>query len=436
MSDPAHPPSPTYCVIPWTHVFADEQGQMRPCCMAIGDRSRANTDADGRPHEVGRPGGITDGWNSAFMRDLRHDMLAGRRPDVCTQCFSEEDLGIRSYRQDANVTLGAHITGALAATAPDGTVPTTAIRSADFRLGNQCNLRCRMCSPMSSKLLIPEWRTMFGLADDDPRMTALERINWFDSDAFWDNCVALIPQLEKLHFAGGEPLIIPRALDFLAQVIAAGRAQDIVLSYVTNLTTLPDRVTTLWPAFREVKLVVSLDGYDALNTFIRFPANWQRIDTHLRALIERSADYNCTKITVNTTVQAYNVLHLAELFEYLFARTAPNVVPYPRLTLLSWPSALSVCVLPADIKALAAERLRAFVDRWNGRWPVEGAELERFTSAIDGIITHMRGSDTSSELPEFVRRTRAFDAARGQDIRVILPEFAPLFDELPRTAGA
>ena len=336
MSDaPASPvlPSSTFCAIPWTHVFADEQGLMRPCCMAIGSRKLDNTDSSGQPHVVFRPDSLAAGWNSPFMKTLRLEMLAGRRPEVCSQCFNEEDVEIRSYRQDANVTLGAHIDGAVAATASDGSAPIDLVRSVDFRLGNQCNLRCRMCSPISSKLLIPEWKKLFDLAADDPRMTALERVDWFESDAFWNNCAQLIPQVEKLHFAGGEPLIIPRALDFLAQVVAAGRAPFIVLSYVTNLTTLPDRVTKLWPAFREVKLVVSIDGFDVLNSFIRFPSNWGRIDENLRAIISRPNAYNCTKITVNTTVQAYNVLHLTELFDTLFAHAAPNFVPYPRLTL-------------------------------------------------------------------------------------------------------
>jgi len=432
--DPKAPalPSGTFCIIPWVQLFADELGMMRPCCMAIGKRELTNVDAEGRPHVVHAPAGLEAGWNSPFMKSLRLTMMRGERPAVCSRCFDEEDLSIRSYRQDANVSMARHVEAAVAATAADGAAPLELVTSADLRLGNLCNLKCRMCSPISTKLLIPEWAELFDVAPGDERLTSLERVDWFDSDAFWRNCEPLIPRLERLHFGGGEPLLISRMLDFLAKVVEAGRAPHVELSYVTNLTILPERVTALWPAFQKVKLVTSLDGVDALNTYIRYPSKWDRIDDNLRRLTREPERFNVTKITVNTTVQAYNVLRLPDLFEYLFAHEAPNLAPYPRLTLLQWPSPFSVRVLPADLKALAARRLADFTARWNGRWPIEGPDLDHFLEAIDGVVSHMQSDDRSEELAEFARRTRGFDRLRGQDVRDVLPELAPVFDtEVP-----
>lgn len=419
-------PAPTFCIIPWVHVFADEQGLMRPCCMAIGNRELANTDAEGHPHVVHREGGIEAGWNSGYMKRLRRAFLAGERPDVCTQCFKEEDLSIRSYRENSNVTFAAHIPEAMASTAADGSAPLRLVRSADLRLGNLCNLKCRMCSPVSSRLLIPEWKSLFGVADDDPRLAELDAVDWFETDAFWNNCEALLPQLDKLHFAGGEPLLIARMLDFLQRVIDAGRAPAITLSYVTNLTTLPERVTSLWPSFHAVKLTVSLDGFDRVNSYIRYPSRWHVIDANLSRLLATPDAFNCTQVTVNTTVQAYNVLTLTDLFEYLMSRRAAHFVPYPRLTLLHWPSAMSIRVLPPALKVLARDRLQAFVHAWQGRWPVGGQPLERFLASIDGVIAHMDADDRPADREEFARRTRFFDGSRNQDVSALVPELAPL----------
>ena len=419
--------SPTFCVMPWVHLFADEQGQMRPCCMTLDDRARTNRDASGAPYRVGDPRGLDEAWNSPFMREIRRDMLEGRRPEVCSRCWKDEDLAIRSYRQDANAMLGAHAGEAVAATTPEGASPLPFIRSVDLRLGNVCNLRCRMCSPVSSKRLIPEWKRLFDVPDDDPRMAELQKVDWFDRDEVWRNLEPFLRSLDKLHFAGGEPLLIARMFDFLARVIESGRAPQVVLSYVTNLTTLPPRVRELWPAFRQVKLTVSLDGFGPLNTFIRHPSQWDLIDRHLTELTHNRAEYNCSTITVNTTVQAYNVLRLDALFEYLFTKAAPNLIPYPRLTLLYWPSSFSVRVLPADLKDLAEARLRAFVARWEGRWPLDGPELDRFLAGIEGVIAHMREEDRTEEIPELVRRSGFFDQSRGERTQDVLPELAPLF---------
>ena len=421
-------PSPTFCAIPWVHLFGDELGHLRPCCMAIGDRTNDNADETGRPHVVYRD--LEAGWNSPFMNTVRRDMLEGRRPAVCARCFEEEDLSIRSYRENSNVTLARHIDAAIAGTSPDGSVPLHFIRSLDLRLGNLCNLKCRMCSPVSTKLLIPEWGTLFDLDEQDTqRLTHLERVDWFASDAFWENCERLIPNLERLHFGGGEPLLITRMLDFLGKIVESGRAGEILLSYVTNLTSLPARVTTLWPAFKDVRLVVSLDGHAPVHEYIRFPSRFEQIAGNIRRLTGDPAAFNVAKITVNTTVQAYNVLQLADLFEFMFTIRAPQFHVYPRLSLLFYSPCFSIQVLPAELKELAASRLRAFVRRWDGRWPdTSRDELEPFLHGIDGVIEHLFAADRSDELPEFVRRTLVYDKTRGQDVRAVLPDLAPLFE--------
>src|SRR5262245_36461900 len=116
----------TFCAIPWLHLFGDELGHLRPCCQTINARTDDNVDASAQPHFVDRY--LEAGWNSPFMKSVRRDMLEGRRPPVCARCFDEEDLSIRSYRQNSNDTLAPHIDGALAGTLPDGSVPLHFIR--------------------------------------------------------------------------------------------------------------------------------------------------------------------------------------------------------------------------------------------------------------------------------------------------------------------
>jgi len=420
-------PSASFCILPWVHLFADEQGIMRPCCMTLGDRKSAGRDADGQPFTVARAN-LDDAWNSPFMKELRRDMLAGRRPAVCVRCFDEEDLGMESHRQAVNETHRARIAEAVAATGEEGESPATLIRSVDLRLGNVCNLRCRMCSPLSSRLLIDEWREMFDLAADDPRLERLRRVDWFARDEFWSTFEKYVPEIEMLHFGGGEPLLVPQALDFLQRLIDRGVADRIKLSYITNLTVLPPRLAELWPKFRSVSLAVSIDGYAEVNNFIRYPTDWARLDANLRRLREHGAELNVRSVTFNTTVQLYNALRLTDLFAYTFSLAAPHVDPYPRLVLLSGPEPFSVGVLPENLRELAAARLRDFVARWEGHWPEPDDELPRFRDGIDGVIAHMQTSDMAGERPEFLRRNAVFDRARGQNVCDIVPELAPLFE--------
>ncbi len=424
--------SPTFCVVPWIHVFGDERGLMRPCCKTLDAEARTihHLDADGRAFTVHRPGDIEAGWQSELMRGMRRDMLDGRQPRICASCFGEEALAIRSYRNDINAMHPGLEEAAAAATAADGSAPLSLVRSLDVRLGNMCNLMCRMCSPVSSRLLIPEWRLLYQVEneEDNAKLTAMEHVNWFDRDDFWTNCEHLLPGMTHLHFAGGEPMIITRMLDFLERVIETGHAGHIYLSYVTNLTILPERVIKLWPAFKGVTLTGSLDGHGPINSYIRHPAKWDRIEDNLGRLIGTPALFNLDYLTINTTVQAYNILHLTDFFEYMLAQVGTNVRVYPRLSLLSWPACYSIQVLPPALKALAEARLRAFVQRWTGRWPVVDDDLDNFISSIDGVIAHMHAADRSHELPDFFARTRVLDGSRQQDLRSVAPEWSPFVD--------
>jgi hypothetical protein len=408
------------------HVFADERGVMYPCCRSVGTR-KPNVDADGKPYRVFDDGALAASWNSGYMKKLRLDMLEGARPAPCSRCYMYDDLGMRSHRQDINDEYEARIPAMLGVTAADGSVPLE-LQSVDLRLGNLCNLRCRMCSPQSSKGLIGEFAAAYGVSTSHRSFDELRRMNWFETPAFWEIFEQHTQHVERLHFAGGEPLIIPQMFDFLERLAESGRAGHISLSYNTNLTTLPERVYRIWPAFKQVRVTVSLDGVREVNSFIRFPSVWAEIDANLRRL-ERDYDTLNLRggIASNTTVQIYNVLRIDELLEYFaggFTR-----VEAPNLSVLTQPRHLGIQALPAPLKTLAVDRLRAATDRLAGRWPERwrGAELDGLLSSIDGIIQHMLEKDDSAILPEFRRWTAIQDEQRGQRTPDLLPELGSLF---------
>lgn len=407
------------------HLFADETGVMYPCCRSVGTK-KPNVDETGTPYRVYGDGALEASWNSAYMRTVRRDMLEGRRPPACARCYMYDDLGMRSHRQDANDEYDARIPALVARTAEDGSAPLD-LQSVDLRLGNLCNLRCRMCSPQSSKGLIGEFAAAYGVATSHRAFDDLRGMNWFETGTFWEIFERHTHAVERLHFAGGEPLIIPQMFDFLDRLAAGGRAAGISLSYNTNLTTIPDRVYRIWPAFRQVRLTVSLDGFDAVNSFIRYPSVWREIDANLRRIERDAGALNLGGgIATNTTVQIYNVLRLDELLEYF---TTFSRLEAPNLSVLSYPRHLSIQALPGALKEDAAARLRSAMARLEPAWPARwrGADLDGLRASIDGIIQHMFEKDDSRILPEFRRWTAVQDKQRGHRTMDVLPELAPLF---------
>lgn len=419
-------PSSSFCVLPWMHLFADEGGVMYPCCRSVSTK-KPNVDDGGRTLHVYDAAGFAPAWNSGYMRKIRLDMLSGERPKPCERCYMYDDLGMRSHRQEANDEYRDRISGLLAATAPDGTAPLDLL-SVDLRLGNLCNLRCRMCSPQSSRALLGEFAEAYGIPVTHGALERLRTMDWFGREGFWDIFERHTPHIERLHFAGGEPFMIPQMFDFLARLVDLGRASSISLSYNTNLTMLPDRVYDLWPHFRQVRITASIDGADTINSFIRFPSDWTAIDTNLRRL-EADADRLNLRggIAFNTTVQIFNVMRLEALLTYLVETS--RLAEAPNLSVLTHPHHFNIQALPPALKQLAAERLSAAMTRLAPRWPERwrGAELDGLLASVAGITTHMMAKDETARLPEFRRWTAIQDAQRGQRTIDVLPELAPIW---------
>jgi organic radical activating enzyme len=419
-------PSASFCVLPWIHLFADESGVMSPCCRTV-STGETNTDgATGKPRRVDHPDGVIAGMNTPAMATLRSEMLAGIRPGACARCYMVEDLGIRSHRQDQNAKWSGAIPGLLAATRADGTADIE-LRTADLRLGNVCNLRCRMCSPQSSRALIPEFATYHGVPRNHEYFDRFRRVDWFEKSGFWTELEREAPSLEAINFAGGEPFLIPQMFDFLERMIETGQAARMTISYNTNMTLMPERIKTLWPAFKAIRVTASLDGHGAVNDYIRAPSRWHVVEENLRYLDSNAETLNLRAgFASNTAVQILNIFALEPLLAFLLSDLTANECP--NLSIVTHPEHLDVRVLPPGLKRRAAGQLSDLAARIAEGWPHTAPRRDnsKLVAALTGIVDHMLAEDHSDRLPEFLRWTRTMDDARGERLLQAIPELAPI----------
>jgi sulfatase maturation enzyme AslB (radical SAM superfamily) len=411
-----------FCVIPWIHRYTDEQGFHRICCIAAGEGNNLKNAAGELMHVSQR---LTDAevLNSPVLKAVRQDMIRGEWPAACERCRIAEEAGSLSPRQHLNNQLGEDQENLLRETSDDGSLERPTVRFADIRLGNVCNLSCRMCGPWASRLWAAHYNNLQPAAYQMAATTlrAFGENNWVKQQPFaWllDQC---LPTVERMHFAGGEPLIIPEMVEALKQCIASGRAGEIELSYNTNLTVLPEKVTELWPYFRTVSLMCSIDGYGKLNDYIRRPSHWGDIDRNLRMLDSHFSDWKIGSVTINTTVQIYNVLEIHELFAYMRGAGFTRIPPITQLSLLFTPRYLSIQGLPARVKDVARERLRAEIERAEV-W--DRPDLTGAIGSIRSVMKFMDAADTTADLPDFLSFCESSDKAFGDSWRDAAPELA------------
>lgn len=425
------PPSETFCILPWVHLFISVEGMFYPCCRVV-DAGLPNVDADGRPHRYAGQESVEAAWNSPYMRDLRAAMLGGERPAPCAGCYAVEDLGTESDRQRLNKNYASYITEAVRHAPEDGHAPLT-IRSLDIRLGNLCNLRCRMCSPRASRALLQEFVKVYGIPERGSYVQKVTDSDWFLGEEFLDLIGRFAGDLDEIQFAGGEPLLIETMYAVLRRLIEAGSAGGIRLAYISNLTVLPGALRELWPKFKSVRVAASLDGRGAVNSFIRYPSNWTQLERNLKALDAEAGGLNCHSLKFYTAVQMYNIFSLPALLEYVFDGFT-HFEPFPNLILLREPACFSVQTLPPELKTEAAARLRDYVARNGAGWSrrASAGQIAEFLTKLETVIRFMESADGSHQIPEFARRTALHDEYRNQSAAEVIPELAGVLRVAPR----
>lgn len=236
------------------------------------------------------------GFNTQRYKEIRQAMLDNVDVDLCHRCYANEDLGKISMRQAGIKDMKPHrsliqdqINKHLAG---ENLEPYWY----DLRISNNCNLRCQMCGSLSSSSIAKEKGIENSYLSFEPDL----EIN---------------PQSIKIYLAGGEPFLIKK----FANILNAVTNLDCEIVVNTNGTVTNKSLINALSRFKNVNMTVSIDGYAALNSYIRRDSNWVDIDKNISKFQELGFSLH-----VNTVVQKDNINHLLELGKYLIDKGISN----------------------------------------------------------------------------------------------------------------
>lgn len=332
-------------------------------------------------------------------------MKSGKWPKECKTCERNEHVVGASYRtsklapypdlQQEELPIHAE---------------TSMIERIDLRLGTNCNLKCRMCSPYSSSLWHEDWEK---LGDE---VTAVDRedkvrlmSNWENQAQSIDSLKSLSPNLKEIYITGGEPLLSPGHKKYLLSLIEQNLARNITLKYTSNATVYDENLVKLWDNFKDIRISLSVDARGALNNYIRYPSQWERI-------LQTVEKYQKTlpgklKVRIHCTVQAYNILHIKTFYDFFVARGLDV-----DLTPLNFPEYLAANVLPTPLAELARHELS-----------------KSSHEKVLALIPYVQ-SQRSDLWPKFCSYTDKLDGIRGQSVFETLPEFESYWSETPNNS--
>ena len=408
------------CPLPWMQSFVNRKGDYRLCCTSE-ETDNQLFDENDFLITVESGHGLDRIMNAPLMKTVRKMMMEGEWPQWCRRCTLDEKRGGVSRRMIEMQYREPLRKFFMDNTLPDGTLKKFEILEADYRLGNMCNLQCRMCSPNSSLRCLEYWndvsfpRNKISFLEEQ----RLKSIRWFDTEDFINDFKMKVSTLEVVHFAGGEPLISPRMLQILEMAISDGYSKKMTLSYNTNLASVPDKIWDLWKQFKKVKLLVSIDGIGKLNEYIRLGSDWDQLVRNLEKVETFCAEYPQTEVIFCTTVQACNVLEIDQFFPFL--QKFKHFVGMPNFVNLYHPPYLSTRVLPKEIKEKAKERaMKMFAEAER----VLPSHYDYLRQNILNICQYMEGDD-ESDFESFLEYNKRVDARFKLNTVDYLPFLAP-----------
>jgi MoaA/NifB/PqqE/SkfB family radical SAM enzyme len=232
--------------------------------------------------------------------------------------------------------------------------------------------------------------------------------HWIKEDAFlYGELLHPAGELRQLCFVGGEPLVVnetARVIEYLAE---KGEPEKCILNFTTNGTIFDERLLRTSALFKQVVVVVSLDGVDGLLEYIRYPANWTTVKSNLK----RFAGLDNVILRISATFQAYNALNFVPLLRFC------DEEGYEILfNVLCFPEYLAATVLPPSARLLAAERLRKYI---------ETADTRQNVQQILSLANMLEGAGDAVDrdmLRKFMEFTNDLDKSRGQVLEDVAPE--------------
>lgn len=379
------------CILPWISIETSPVGTARPCCLAKDEITYF--DDKGYEHKYNlNTHTLEEIYHSRYMQLLRRDFLYGRKPTTCNRCWDEEAAGRTSKRINSKIRLKEYVNQI-----EFHNLDPDQLWFIDLKLGNICNLKCRICGSWSSS----KWaKEEIDYVPDIDRKTHLAYTYLKDgawpreTEVFWDNLKTLLPNIKYFEFTGGEPFLIEQHFELLRYAVEHGYSKNIEIHYNTNGTVFPEQAE-LWANFKHVEIAFSIDNVGARFEYERYGADWNLVQANIAKFTAMRSNKISTQLC--TTMNIQNVYYLPELCDWISTQTFDHVY----FNMLHDPWHMCISKMTPTAQKLVIDRLTAH--KFHSKYSAEILRIAQF-------IRNGEGSDGQ----EFLRKMQTTDQYRQQ----------------------
>ena len=402
--------SQSFCMLPWMHIHAFPDGRAYPCCFAldpfpVGDLNKAS---------------MSEVFNGPDMKQMRSNMLQGKKCKQCAKCYDQEKSGFFSLRLSSNKHFGHNI---------EMVDPVKLEGEADFvikywdiRFSNLCNMACRSCGTWFSSNWYEDHKKIHGKDPGHPKIMRVGR----SEDDIWEQLLEQFDHVEQFYFAGGEPIIMEEHLRILKE-LDKRKMYHVRLIYNTNFSKSKFKGTDifeLWNKFDSVSIGASLDAEGDRAELMRKGTKWEETIANRKRMMEV-----CPKVDfyISATVGLTNALHVVDFHRSWVEQGFIKAQDF-NFNLLQWPAWQRMDILPPEYKKNIEDKYNDHIEWLKGQDP-----LTRATKGYESAIKWMNDKDNRKHLDMFFTYTKKYDRVREESFTDVFPEWKELFEKYDKT---
>ena len=426
------PDQKIFCNVPWTNTHIYWDGSFGMCCS-----EKRKPHNDSAKYNI-KNYTVIQWYNNDHMKTARQLMHGKDKLVNCAGCYHEESHQYESRRIKENFKSVIFTEQAFERSYQQspmydsfeysketGSTKRTPI---DWHvdLGNECNLACKMCNPRaSSKIsaLFTKWHII----------ESSENSNWTKDPVSWENFKTSIletPNLNRLHFMGGEPLLskrFPELLDFLLD----NNRHDISISFVSNGTIVDRNLVAKLQHFRSCDIEISLESVHKNNHYIRQGSDTNQVMQNIEWLISQQSD--TFHIVLRSVPQLLNVNNYDEYLRWAWEKQL-SVQGIPLID----PAYLQIMVLPKALRQTLIPQYQRLQDEMSSNIPLQtlttgrnvsnlAQAIHRECSAIISMLSAPEPDNVEELRTELIQWLTRWDREFDLNALDFYPEFAEFF---------
>jgi hypothetical protein len=267
-----------------------------------------------------------------------------------------------------------------------------------------------------------------GWINEQDKVWSIENV---DNLSNFDFLKEQVHHVEKIYFAGGEPLMMPEHWQIL-DMLTTNEKFDVRISYNTNASTLTyngKSVLDYWSQWNPAKIEVwpSIDEFGERAELIRAGTVWPRVETNLKSM----SQLDNIIVRPGITIGAWNVFRLPEIITHLvdigvIKSKKEFGIHYDNffINMLMQPEHYHVRILPDDFKQEIIIKLEKFIEDFNKKYDANISN--RFTYILHELKTPFDPVAAKA----FIEITRRLDTLRNENTFTTIPEMNRVKTEL------